>query len=125
MPTYEYRCLSCSHEFEAFQNINAERLKECPQCGKEVKRLISAGAGILFKGSGFYITDYRSKGYQEQVKKESDSTPKTTADSSKTTADSSKTTTDSSKTTTDSSKTTSSNTPSSQPAKKESSFTSP
>lgn len=74
MPTYEYRCLSCSHTFEAFQTINALPLTECPQCGKEVKRLISAGAGILFKGNGFYITDYRSKGYQEQVKKEADST---------------------------------------------------
>ena len=73
MPTYEYRCLSCAHEFEAFQSISADPLTECPKCKKEVKRLISAGGGILFKGNGFYITDYRSQNYQEQAKKDTNS----------------------------------------------------
>ncbi|MDP1853520.1 MAG: zinc ribbon domain-containing protein [Candidatus Omnitrophota bacterium] len=70
MPTYEYECLKCSHKFEASQGITAPPLKKCPLCGKAVKRLISAGAGIIFKGSGFYATDYRSKGYQESAKSE-------------------------------------------------------
>ncbi|MFO8006639.1 MAG: zinc ribbon domain-containing protein [Candidatus Brocadiia bacterium] len=61
MPTYEYRCKHCGHEFEVFQSITAEPLKECPECGGNgVERLIGAGAGIIFKGSGFYATDYKS-----------------------------------------------------------------
>jgi putative FmdB family regulatory protein len=60
MPTYDYECRKCSHRFEAFQNITAEPLKKCPECGKRsLQRLIGAGAGIIFKGSGFYITDYK------------------------------------------------------------------
>ena len=79
MPTYEYRCEKCGHEFEAFQSISAAPLKQCPEdlCarkkwgrGKVVKK-ISAGAGLLFKGGGFYITDYRSEGYKQAAKKES------------------------------------------------------
>ena len=62
MPTYDYQCLECGHEFDAFQHITEEPLKTCPVCGKEVKRLIGAGAGLIFKGSGFYITDYKNKG---------------------------------------------------------------
>ena len=73
MPTYEYRCKSCKHAFEALQSISAAPLRRCPKCGKGVERLISAGAGIIFKGSGFYQTDYRSKSYQEQAKSESKS----------------------------------------------------
>lgn len=57
MPTYDYECLKCGHIFEYFQNINDEVLSECPVCGKEIKRLIGAGLGIIFKGSGFYIND--------------------------------------------------------------------
>jgi len=68
MPTYDYRCDSCSHTFEKFQSITAEALKECPSCDGEVKRLIGPGAGILFKGDGFYQTDYRSKSYKEGAK---------------------------------------------------------
>jgi putative FmdB family regulatory protein len=64
MPTYEYECQGCGHRFELFQKITAEAVKECPNCGKnKAKRLISAGAGIIFKGSGFYATDYK-KGHQ-------------------------------------------------------------
>lgn len=61
MPNYDYRCKSCGHEFEVFQQMSAEPLKVCPECGGEVERLIGAGAGLIFKGSGFYITDYKNK----------------------------------------------------------------
>jgi putative FmdB family regulatory protein len=61
MPTYEYQCLKCHHTFDAFQSMSEEPLKTCPVCGDSVKRLISPGAAIIFKGSGFYITDYRKK----------------------------------------------------------------
>jgi putative FmdB family regulatory protein len=70
MPTYEYECLKCGHQFEQFQSITAKPLKTCPKCGKKVRRLLGSGAGIIFKGSGFYQTDYRSKNYREQAKKE-------------------------------------------------------
>ncbi|MFO7959131.1 MAG: zinc ribbon domain-containing protein [Candidatus Brocadiia bacterium] len=61
MPTYDYRCKHCGHEFEAFQSITDEPLKKCPDCGGNgLKRIIGAGAGIIFKGSGFYATDYKS-----------------------------------------------------------------
>jgi putative FmdB family regulatory protein len=72
MPTYEYKCSACGFTFEKFQPITAEPIKRCPQCGKaKAKRLISAGAGLIFKGSGFYITDYRDAGYQDKAKAES------------------------------------------------------
>src|SRR3954470_11748060 len=72
MPTYEYKCNACGHAFERFQSITADPVKKCPQCGKnKVKRLISAGAGLIFKGSGFYITDYRDAGYKDKAKAES------------------------------------------------------
>ena len=71
MPTYEYACDACGHEFEAFQGITEKPLRSCPTCRKrKVQRLISGGAGFLFKGSGFYITDYRSDSYKKQAKKE-------------------------------------------------------
>jgi putative FmdB family regulatory protein len=65
MPTYEYKCSECSHVFEIFQVITDEPVKVCPKCGGEVNRLIGAGAGLLFKGKGFYITDYRSESYKK------------------------------------------------------------
>ena len=61
MPTYEYECKECSHNFEAFQAMSDEPLKTCPKCGKEIRRLIFGGAGVIFKGSGFYVTD-KNKG---------------------------------------------------------------
>src|SRR5947208_12646134 len=79
MPTYEYHCDKCGKNFDAFQSMRDDAFRECPKehCrlskwghGK-VKRLLGTGAGIIFKGSGFYITDYRSKAYQEAAKKES------------------------------------------------------
>lgn len=59
MPTYEYECSSCLHCFEAFQQMKDEPLKNCPKCGGKVKRLISSGGGLIFKGAGFYATDYK------------------------------------------------------------------
>lgn len=66
MPTYEYICDDCGHEFEQFQSITAKALRRCPDCGgMGLKRLIGSGAGIIFKGSGFYETDYRSESYKK------------------------------------------------------------
>ena len=65
MPTYDYECSDCGHAFEAFHSMSAEPLSECPECGGKVRRLIGTGAGILFKGSGFYQTDYRSSDYEK------------------------------------------------------------
>ena len=59
MPTYEYKCDSCGYVFEEFQSMKDERLTECPKCGGKVQRLIGPGAGLIFKGSGFYLTDYK------------------------------------------------------------------
>jgi putative FmdB family regulatory protein len=59
MPTYEYECTNCNKVFEVFQKITDEPLKTCPKCNKKIKRLIGGGSGIIFKGSGFYATDYR------------------------------------------------------------------
>lgn len=70
MPTYDYRCNECQHEFEEFQSIKDEPLDRCPKCGSKPQRLIGAGGGLLFKGSGFYITDYRSRAYKQQAQSE-------------------------------------------------------
>jgi len=59
MPTYEYECQDCKEHFELFQSITASPVKDCPKCSGNVKRLIGGGSGIIFKGSGFYATDYR------------------------------------------------------------------
>jgi putative FmdB family regulatory protein len=75
MPTYEYKCDACGYEFERFQSITAEPIRRCPECGKaKVRRLISTGAGLIFKGSGFYITDYRDQSYADKAKAESGTT---------------------------------------------------
>ena len=75
MPTYEYVCRKCEHRFERFQSITAKPVRKCPNCGKSsVQRLVSAGAGIIFKGSGFYATDYRSDSYKTGAKAETGST---------------------------------------------------
>ncbi|UCE18266.1 MAG: zinc ribbon domain-containing protein [Gemmatimonadota bacterium] len=68
MPTYEYKCKKCQYRFEEFQNISEKPLSRCPQCGGRVHRLISGGAGFLFRGSGFYVTDYRSESYKKAEK---------------------------------------------------------
>jgi putative FmdB family regulatory protein len=96
MPTYEYECSKCKKTFEAFQSMKDDAYKTCPKekcCMKtwgkgKVKRLIGAGAGLIFKGSGFYITDYRSEGYKSAAEsaKKSESTPSKPAESSSGTA---------------------------------------
>jgi putative FmdB family regulatory protein len=71
MPTYDYTCENCGYEFEQFQPITAKPLRKCPECGKtSLKRLIGAGSGVIFKGSGFYETDYRSESYKKAEKSE-------------------------------------------------------
>jgi putative FmdB family regulatory protein len=89
MPTYEYICAKCGHEFEKYQSMTAQPLAICPEdvCGKKkwargsVKRKIGGGAGLIFKGTGFYITDYRSEGYKSAAKKDSDSAKPAATDS--------------------------------------------
>ena len=61
MPTYEYECLKCGFKFESFHNINSTPIKKCPKCNSQLRRLIGGGCGLIFKGSGFYITDYKRK----------------------------------------------------------------
>lgn len=68
MPTYEYECRHCGHAFEAFQSMTDKPLRKCPECGGHVRRLIGAGAGVIFKGSGFHATDYRSTSYAKAAK---------------------------------------------------------
>jgi len=66
MPTYDYRCNACEHEFELFQSMSAGVKKKCPECGKlKLERLIGIGSAVMFKGSGFYETDYRSESYKQ------------------------------------------------------------
>jgi putative FmdB family regulatory protein len=73
VPTYEYQCGKCGYEFEKFQSITASALRKCPKCGKSsLKRLIGAGAAVIFKGTGFYQTDYPSDSYKQSAKKETD-----------------------------------------------------
>jgi putative FmdB family regulatory protein len=87
MPTYEYKCNNCGHKFEKFHSITAAPIRKCPLCGKNaVERLISAGGGLIFKGSGFYITDYRDAAYQDKAKADTEkpaAVPKTGESESK------------------------------------------
>jgi len=70
MPTYEYECEACGHTFEKFQSIKAKPIRTCPACGKrKVRRLLGTGGALIFKGSGFYATDYRSSSYRRDAKK--------------------------------------------------------
>jgi putative FmdB family regulatory protein len=69
MPTYEYECKNCSHSFEVFQSISDSPLTNCPECGSEVRRLIFGGAGVIFKGSGFYVTDKNKNSAAKNDKK--------------------------------------------------------
>ncbi len=74
MPTYEYLCDACEHQFDEFQSMADEPLKKCPKCGKKkLRRLLGAGAGLIFRGSGFYITDYRSDSYKSAAKADQES----------------------------------------------------
>ncbi len=74
MPTYEYKCEKCGNQFELFQGMKDEPAEKCPKCGGRVKRLLGAGAGIIFKGKGFYQTDYK-KSSSDSKKKGSDKAP--------------------------------------------------
>ena len=72
MPTYEYECSKCEDIFEVFQSMTDERIKKCPKCGGKVNRLFGTGSGVIFKGSGFYETDYkRSSDYKKRKSEES------------------------------------------------------
>lgn len=74
MPTYAYECEACGHSFEKFQSMSANSLRKCPECGeRKLQRLIGPGAGVIFKGSGFYETDYRSDSYKSAAKKDTES----------------------------------------------------
>jgi putative FmdB family regulatory protein len=77
MPTYEYECAACGNRIDAFHSMSDPPLKKCPKCGKRrLKRLIGAGAGVIFKGTGFYTTDYRSSSYESSKKSDSESPAK-------------------------------------------------
>lgn len=84
MPTYEYRCNACKHEFEEFQSITAPVLKKCPECSKlKLERLIGTGSAVMFKGGGFYETDYRSESYKKAAKADADASKSSSESSSK------------------------------------------
>lgn len=82
MPTYDYKCLSCGIKFEYFQNMKDDLLTTCSECGGELKRLIGAGAGPIFKGSGFYQTDYKNKEKKPSKSKTATDTNKSTSSKS-------------------------------------------
>ena len=84
MPTYEYECEACGHSFDEFQQISDKHLRKCPECGKrKLQRLIGAGAAVIFKGSGFYQTDYRSKEYNDRAKADTKASSSTSSDAKK------------------------------------------
>jgi putative FmdB family regulatory protein len=84
MPTYDYRCSACSHEFEQFQSMKDKPLRKCPSCGKSaLERLIGTGAAIIFKGSGFYQTDYRPDAYKKAAEADKPPTEAPKSDASK------------------------------------------
>lgn len=74
MPTYDYKCSECKHTFEYFQSMTSEPLSKCPQCGGNLKRIIGTGSGPIFKGSGFYQTDYKSKPNKSKDSTKTDNT---------------------------------------------------
>ncbi len=81
MPTYEYECEACGHHFDEFQSMSEESLTKCPECGKKkLRRLFGIGSAVLFKGSGFYETDYRSDSYKSAAKADKEATTPKPAD---------------------------------------------
>lgn len=91
MPTYDYKCENCGHTFEAFQSMKEEALKKCPECGKEtLRRLIGAGAGLIFKGSGFYLTDYKNTSNKSSSSEEKSPSEKSSSQKEKTSETSTK-----------------------------------
>jgi len=81
MPTYNYKCTDCKHQFTVFQKMSDDSIKECPQCDGQVRRIISGGSGMIFKGTGFYLTDYGKSGTSQKT--ESTPTESTTKEGSK------------------------------------------
>ena len=91
MPTYEYECDACSHTFEEFQGITAPALRKCPKCSKKkLRRIIGPGAAVIFKGSGFYQTDYRSAAYKKDAKADKEAAAKASESGSSKSSDSGK-----------------------------------
>jgi putative FmdB family regulatory protein len=81
LPTYDYECSACGHAFEKFQSMSARVLRKCPECGeRKLERLIGPGAGFIFKGDGFYATDYRSDSYKSAEKKDDGGATKASKD---------------------------------------------
>jgi len=70
MPTYEYECCECPNRFEVFQKMTEEHLKHCPKCKGKVRRLVGTGSGVIYKGAGFYTTEYRSESYKKREKED-------------------------------------------------------
>lgn len=90
MPTYDYECDACGHTFDVFQNISEPKKKKCPECGKnKLRRLFGAGSAVVFKGSGFYQTDYRSESYKKAAAAESKSGSSSSSSSSESSSSSS------------------------------------
>lgn len=88
MPTYDYKCNACSHTFEQFQSMKDKALKKCPACGKNaLERLIGVGAAVIFKGSGFYQTDYRSESYKKSAESDKPVEPAKAATDAKSAGD--------------------------------------
>lgn len=83
MPTYVYECRKCGHRFEIFHGVNEPPPKCCPECRGAVRRVVTPGGGLIFKGSGFYITDYRKKEYREKERKEKADSASSSSESSK------------------------------------------
>ncbi|MCP4580892.1 MAG: zinc ribbon domain-containing protein [candidate division Zixibacteria bacterium] len=83
MPTYQYKCTKCDYRFEEFQSMTEKAIDKCPQCDGAAQRVISGGAGFLFKGSGFYITDYRSDSYKKAAEMDKPSVVSKSSDSNK------------------------------------------
>ena len=82
MPTYDYECDACGHKFEMFQNISEDPKKKCPECKKsKLRRLFGTGAAIMFKGSGFYQTDYRSESYKQAAEKDNKASSESASES--------------------------------------------
>jgi putative FmdB family regulatory protein len=98
MPTYDYKCDACGHQWELFHSMSAKPKRKCPDCGKlKAKRMISAGAGVIFKGGGFYQTDYRSDSYKKDAAADKKSQETKSESSSKSDSSSSKSDSSSSK----------------------------
>ena len=98
MPTYDYECDACGHKFEHFQSMSSKLLRKCPECAKrKLRRLIGSGAGVIFKGSGFYETDYKRKGSSSSSTSSSSESSETTTSSSEKSTKKSDTSTSSSK----------------------------